>query len=40
MQVLHQVVEREGTEHRELAVRKVDHAHDAEQQREAERDRM
>ena len=38
VQVLHQVVEREGAEHGELAVGEVDHAHDAEQQREAERD--
>ena len=33
-----EIVEREATEHGELAVREVDHAHDAEQQREAERD--
>ena len=38
MPVLDQVEEGEGPEHRELAMREVDDAHDAEQQREAERD--
>ena len=38
MPVLDRVVERESPEHRELAMREVDDAHDAEQQREAERD--